>query len=108
VRRAQQDRARVRRQLLAAAARYFALLSPTMPITAPRLGALGLDDPLGVPRTDWWTVEANLAGLGAMSLPCGLGSGSELPVGLQIMAGPGQDHRLYGLGAWLEAAGVNG
>lgn len=104
--RAKDARVRIRRQLLAAAGRYHVMLSPTMPITAPRLGAAGLDDPLGAPRTDWWTVEANLAGLGALSLPCGLGADSALPVGLQLMAGPGLDRRLYSVGAWLEAAGA--
>ena len=105
--RARQARHRIRRQLLVAADHYYALLSPTMPTVAPLLGAAGLDDPLGAPRTDWWTVEANLAGLGAMSLPAGVGSESGLPIGVQIMSAPGRDQRLYALGAWLQTAGAN-
>ncbi|WP_153504787.1 amidase [Cumulibacter manganitolerans] len=106
LRRAQQDRATIRRQLLAAADRYDVLVSPTMPVVAPRLGASGVDDPLGVPRTDWWTVEANLADLGALSVPAGLGVDTGLPVGLQVMAAPGRDERLYRVAGWLEARGV--
>lgn len=78
------------------------LLSPTVPLVAPPLGRSGLDDPLARPRTDWWTVEANLAGLAAMSVPIGTSAG--LPVGLQLMAAPGDDESLYRLGAALERA----
>jgi aspartyl-tRNA(Asn)/glutamyl-tRNA(Gln) amidotransferase subunit A len=50
---------------------------------------------------DLCTIPANLAGLPAMSLPCGLVDG--LPVGLQIMAPVWADERLYRVGAALEA-----
>lgn len=78
------------------------LISPTMPLVAPPLGRRGVDDPLAVPRTDWWTVEANLAGIPSMSLPCGLGSETGLPVGLQLMAPHGMDARLYRVAAAIE------
>jgi aspartyl-tRNA(Asn)/glutamyl-tRNA(Gln) amidotransferase subunit A len=78
------------------------LVSPTVPLTAPRLGRSGMADPLARPRTDWWTVEANLAGIPAASVPAGLGGG--LPVGVQLMAADGDDARLYRVGAALEAA----
>jgi aspartyl-tRNA(Asn)/glutamyl-tRNA(Gln) amidotransferase subunit A len=42
---------------------------------------------------DVFTVPANLAGLPAISVPCGLASG--LPVGLQLVAGRFQDRRLF-------------
>jgi aspartyl-tRNA(Asn)/glutamyl-tRNA(Gln) amidotransferase subunit A len=83
------------------------LLSPTMPITAARLGGY-LDDPLAVPRTDCWTVVANLTGVPALSLPSGRSPADGLPVGLQLMAPLHQDARLYELGATLEAAGLAG
>jgi aspartyl-tRNA(Asn)/glutamyl-tRNA(Gln) amidotransferase subunit A len=82
------------------------LLSPTMPTTAARLGGY-LDDPLAVPRTDCWTVVANLAGVPALSLPSGRSPTDGLPVGLQLMAPLHQDARLYELGATLEAAGLD-
>jgi aspartyl-tRNA(Asn)/glutamyl-tRNA(Gln) amidotransferase subunit A len=81
------------------------LLSPTMPTTAARLGGY-LDDPLAVPRTDCWTVVANLAGIAALSLPSGRSPADGLPVGLQLMAPQYQDARLYELGATLETAGL--
>ncbi|MEJ7832501.1 MAG: amidase [Nocardioides sp.] len=96
----------VRRQIVADVAEAFSrcevMLSPTVPLVAPLLGRPGLGDPLARPRTDWWTVEANLAGVPAASVPVGLGSG--LPVGVQLMAPPGRDDRLYRFGAALEAA----
>jgi aspartyl-tRNA(Asn)/glutamyl-tRNA(Gln) amidotransferase subunit A len=81
------------------------LTSPTMPTTAARLGGY-LDDPLSVPRTDCWTVVANLTGAAAMSLPCGLAPTDGLPVGLQLIAPLGQDASLYRVGARLEGAGL--
>lgn len=80
------------------------MVSPTVPLVAPPLGRQGMDDPLARPRTDWWTVEANLAGLAAMSLP--IGSCAGLPVGLQLMAAPGDDAALYRVGAAIEAGVV--
>jgi len=51
--------------------RYDALLGPTMPSTAFRLGER-VDDPLAMYMTDIDTVSINLAGIPALSLPCGL------------------------------------
>ena len=78
------------------------LVSPTVPLTAPLLGRAGMADPLARPRTDWWTVEANLAAIPAASVPVGLGGG--LPVGVQLMTAHGEDARIYRVGAALEAA----
>lgn len=78
------------------------LVSPTVPLTAPLLGRPGMADPLARPRTDWWTVEANLASIPAASVPAGLGGG--LPVGVQLMAPHGEAALLYRVGAALEAA----
>jgi len=78
------------------------LASPTVPVTAPLLG-LGSDDPLTTPRTDCWTVLANLTGIPAMSLPAGACPDTGLPVGVQLMAPHHEDARLYRVGASLEA-----
>ena len=78
------------------------LVSPTVPLTAPLLGRAGMADPLARPRTDWWTVEANLAAIPAASVPAGLGGG--LPVGVQLMTAHDEDARIYRVGAALEAA----
>ncbi|WP_375003698.1 amidase [Aeromicrobium sp. CTD01-1L150] len=96
----------VRERITADARTEFAscdvMISPTVPLVAPPLGRPGIDDPLARPRTDWWTVEANMARLPALSLPCGLSDG--LPVGLQLMAATGQDATLYRVAATVEQA----
>ncbi len=60
------------------------LLGPTTPCTAFGLGEM-LDDPLSLYLLDIYTIPANLAGLPAISIPCGFGD-TGLPCGLQLMA----------------------
>ncbi len=62
------------------------LLSPTSPTPAFRLGEK-LKDPLTMYLSDICTIPANLAGIPAISIPCGFTSGG-LPVGLQLMGRP--------------------
>ena len=59
------------------------LLTPVTPNTAPRLGE-SLADPMKMYLSDLYTVPANLAGLPALSMPCGV-DGQGLPVGAQLM-----------------------
>ena len=79
------------------------LISPTAPTTAFRIGEK-VDDPLAMYLNDIATIPVNLAGNAAMSIPIGLAPEDGLPVGLQIMAPPLGDDRLYRVGAALEAA----
>ena len=72
------------------------LLTPVAPATAPRLGD-SLPDPLKMYLGDIYTVPVNLAGLPALSMPCGFDAGG-LPIGAQLI-GP---H--FGEGAVLNAA----
>jgi aspartyl-tRNA(Asn)/glutamyl-tRNA(Gln) amidotransferase subunit A len=58
------------------------LMGPTAPTPAFDLGAK-VDDPITMYLNDIYTIGANLAGLPAMAIPCGLQDG--LPVGLQII-----------------------
>lgn len=60
-----------------------ALITPTSPTCAFRLGEK-LDDPLQMYLSDIFTISANLAGLPGISIPCGF-SRAGLPVGLQIL-----------------------
>jgi len=60
------------------------LVGPTSPTTAFRLGER-LDDPLAMYLADIYTIGANLAGVPALSLPCGR-SREGLPIGLQLQA----------------------
>jgi aspartyl-tRNA(Asn)/glutamyl-tRNA(Gln) amidotransferase subunit A len=61
---------------------FDVLISPTSPTPAFKLGEK-LDDPLTMYMSDVCTIPVNLAGIPAISIPCGLEGG--LPVGLQIM-----------------------
>src|SRR5436305_4370985 len=59
------------------------IVTPTTPTPAFRLGEK-VDDPLAMYLNDIYTVTANLAGIPAVSVPCGLSS-EGLPVGLQLL-----------------------
>ena len=59
------------------------IITPTAPTTAFALGSK-LDDPLQMYLNDIYTIPANLAGLPAISVPCGTSS-SGLPIGLQVL-----------------------
>jgi aspartyl-tRNA(Asn)/glutamyl-tRNA(Gln) amidotransferase subunit A len=75
---------------------------PTSPTPAFRLGEK-LDDPLQMYLADVFTVGSSLAGLPAISLPCGLTAGG-LPLGLQIIGRRWDDATVYQVAAGLEAA----
>ena len=59
------------------------IITPTSPTPAFRIGEK-IEDPLQMYLSDIFTIPANLAGIPAISLPCGFSSGN-LPIGLQIM-----------------------
>ncbi len=97
---------RVRRLLLDETEAAFAagvdlLACPTSPFTAFPLGDRA-DDPLAEYLCDAFTVAANLTGLPAMSVPCGLAEG--LPVGLHLTAPALAEDRLFTAAAALEGA----
>jgi aspartyl-tRNA(Asn)/glutamyl-tRNA(Gln) amidotransferase subunit A len=78
------------------------LVAPTSPVTAFRAGER-LDDPLAMYLSDIYTVPASLAGIAAMSLPCGL-SAEGLPIGLQLMADRFTEPAMLAVAAGLERA----
>jgi aspartyl-tRNA(Asn)/glutamyl-tRNA(Gln) amidotransferase subunit A len=82
--RAQRVRAAIRKEIETAFEKIDVLLTPTTPTVAFPLGDK-VDDPLAMYMNDILTVTANLAGIPALSLPCGR-SNEGLPIGLQLMA----------------------
>jgi aspartyl-tRNA(Asn)/glutamyl-tRNA(Gln) amidotransferase subunit A len=78
-----------------------ALVSPVAPTPAFRLGER-LDDPLQMYLADIFTAPVSLAGLPAMSVPCGY-TQQDLPIGLQIIAPPFQEDVVLQVGAAFEA-----
>ena len=66
---------------------------PTSPETAFKLGAK-TNDPIEMYKSDVFTVFANLTGLPAISVPCGLAQNG-LPVGIQFMADSFCEQRLF-------------
>jgi aspartyl-tRNA(Asn)/glutamyl-tRNA(Gln) amidotransferase subunit A len=68
------------------------IASPVAPTPAFRIGEL-IDDPLAMYLGDIYTISANLAGLPAVSVPCGR-STAGLPIGLQLTAAPFEEERL--------------
>ncbi len=78
------------------------LVAPTTPTTAFKIGEK-IDDPLQMYLSDVYTVPINLAGVPAISLPCGTDPGG-MPIGLQII-GPhfGEERILRAAYAFEEA-----
>jgi len=75
------------------------LLGPVAPTTAFTIGE-NTTDPLAMYLGDIMTVGASMAGIPAISVPCGESSG--LPVGLQIMAAQSHDQRLLAVAQQFE------
>jgi aspartyl-tRNA(Asn)/glutamyl-tRNA(Gln) amidotransferase subunit A len=81
---AQKVRTLILRDYAAAFERFDVLVSPTSPTTAFPIGAK-VDDPMAMYLNDIFTIPANLGGVPAISVPCGLDADG-LPVGLQLTA----------------------
>jgi aspartyl-tRNA(Asn)/glutamyl-tRNA(Gln) amidotransferase subunit A len=82
---AQKVRTLIIRDYATAFDRFDVLVSPTSPTTAFPIGAK-VDDPMAMYLNDIFTIPANLAGVPAISVPCGLDAAG-LPIGLQLTAG---------------------
>src|SRR5262249_42712510 len=80
---AQRVRALVARDFEEAFQKVDAIVTPTSPTPAFKLGEKA-DDPLAMYLADIYTVTADLAGVPGISVPCGK-TGSGLPIGLQVL-----------------------
>jgi len=99
---AQRVRTLIRRDFDHAFTQVDVLLSPTSPTTAFRFGA-HTEDPLAMYLADLLTIPANLAGLPAISVPCGFDD-QGLPIGLQLMAGVLEEGKLLQVAHQYEQA----
>lgn len=99
--RASRVREQVRAEFRKAFDRFDLLVTPTTGRTAPRFGAYA-DDPAAMYATDLCTAGASLAGLPALSIPCGNGADG-LPVGLQLLGPPGAEPLLFAAARRIEA-----
>lgn len=98
---AQKVRTLVQRDFDEAFDKADVLISPTAPTVAFEFGAKS-DDVLAMYLNDIATIPANLAGVPALSVPCGLSDG--LPVGLQVIAPARADERMYRIAKFVEDA----
>lgn len=78
------------------------ILSPTTPTPAFKLGEKS-DNPLEMYLGDIYNCAANLAGIPAVSIPCGFGP-DRLPIGLQLMAPHFAEDRLLQIANWYQQA----
>ena len=81
---AQKVRALIKKDFDNAFRRVDLIVGPTAPSTAFKIGEK-VSDPLSLYLEDIYTVPVNLAGLPGISIPCGRGAESNLPVGFQII-----------------------
>lgn len=82
---------------------YDAVLSPVAPTTAYKIGEK-TTDPLEMYMGDVYTVPVNIAGLPALSMPCGTDA-QGLPIGMQLIGKPFSEPVLYRAGFAFETEG---
>jgi aspartyl-tRNA(Asn)/glutamyl-tRNA(Gln) amidotransferase subunit A len=99
---AQKIRRLIARDFTEAFQRCDVILGPVAPTVAFELGAK-MSDPVQMYLNDIYTIAANLAGLPAMSIPCGFGSGG-LPVGLHLVGDYFTEARLLGIAHQFQKA----
>jgi aspartyl-tRNA(Asn)/glutamyl-tRNA(Gln) amidotransferase subunit A len=85
--RAQKVRTLIRNDFLKAFEKVDAIVTPTSPTAAFKIGEK-IEDPLQMYLIDIFTISANLAGICGISVPCGFTSSPKLPIGLQLLGKP--------------------
>jgi aspartyl-tRNA(Asn)/glutamyl-tRNA(Gln) amidotransferase subunit A len=85
--RAQKVRTLIRNDFLKAFEKVDAIVTPTSPTAAFKIGEKS-DDPLQMYLSDIFTISCNLAGICGVSVPCGFTKNPKLPIGLQLLGQP--------------------
>ncbi len=98
----QKARTLIKRDFEEAFKKCDVLAGPNCPTPAFKLNEK-LDDPMQMYLADIYTLSVNLAGIPAMSIPCGFAQG-KLPVGLQLMAPHFQEETLFSVGSQFQLA----
>jgi aspartyl-tRNA(Asn)/glutamyl-tRNA(Gln) amidotransferase subunit A len=99
-RKAQQVRRLLTEDFLKAFREVDAILTPTAPTPAFKLGEKS-DDPVAMYLADIYTVTASLAGICGVSVPCGQSKGG-LPIGMQILGRHFDEATIFRVGRALE------
>jgi aspartyl-tRNA(Asn)/glutamyl-tRNA(Gln) amidotransferase subunit A len=99
---AQRVRTLIRRDFERAFSEVDAIVSPTAPTPAFKIGEK-TDDPIAMYLNDVFTIPAPLAGVPAISVPCGF-SLAGLPIGLQVIGKPFDEATLFRVAGTCEAA----
>jgi len=99
--RAQKVRTLIRQDFLNAYREVDALITPTSPIPAFKIGEKS--DPLAMYLCDIYTIGVNLAGLPAVSVPCGF-TESGLPIGMQLIGQPFKEADLLAIANAYDSA----
>lgn len=81
---------------------FDCVFTPTSPTAAFKIGEK-VENPLAMYLSDVYTIPANLAGIPAISVPCGF-TKNNLPVGLQLLAAPFKEENLFCLAHAYEQA----
>jgi aspartyl-tRNA(Asn)/glutamyl-tRNA(Gln) amidotransferase subunit A len=94
--RAQKVRELIRQDFVKAFEKVDAIVSPTSPVPAFKLGERTAD-PLAMYLADIFTNTGNLAGICGISVPCGFAKvdGKQLPIGLQILGKALDEARIF-------------
>jgi len=93
-------RSLIRNDFVEAFKKCDSLVCPTMPSTAFKVGSL-IDNPLEMYTQDILTCSINLAGIPALSIPCGFDS-NNLPIGFQIIGDYFDEKGILNIGFQLE------
>lgn len=103
--RAQKVRTLIRNDFMAAFEKVDAIVCPTSPAPAFRIGEKA-DDPLLMYLNDIFTIATNLAGICGISIPCGHADmdGKKLPIGLQLLGQANDEARLLQISHAYETA----
>jgi aspartyl-tRNA(Asn)/glutamyl-tRNA(Gln) amidotransferase subunit A len=103
-RKAQQVRRLLAEEFLRAFAEVDAIVTPTAPTPAFKIGEK-VDDPVSMYLADIYTVTASLAGICGVNVPCGR-TAAGLPVGMQVLAAHLKEATAFQVASAVERAGI--